>query len=331
MARSLKATDKLASNRTIGVNTFMKLPLIEDVNEIEDTDVDYAIVGIPDDNGGFFRAGQRFAPNAIRAASAMLRAISMEIGTNVDKELKGFDNGDVNCDPFEVELNQIRAAEHISKLTERGIIPVSMGGDHSITLGPIRAVAKAHGPVGLIHFDSHLDTYEDGFVSDYNNGRYHNGTTIKRGIEEGALDPNRIISIGIKGTLFNEDCYGKMSTDLGIEVINMREFEDIGIDETVRRIRKCIGDGPTYLTFDIDCMDAAFCPGGALYELGGVTTREIIRILQGIKDLNIVGYDVAEVCPPYDCSEITSFTAAAFMHMFIAMIGVRKRNLNKKK
>lgn len=329
MGRTLNATDKLVCNRTIGVNTFMKLPLIEDVDELDDKDVDYAIVGIPDDNGGFFRAGQRFAPNSIRAASAMLRAINMEIGTNIDAELKGFDNGDVNCDPFEVELNQIRSAEKIAKLTARGIIPVSMGGDHSITLGPIRAVAKQHGPVGLIHFDSHLDTYEDGFVSEYNNGRYNNGTTIKRGIEEKALDPDRIISIGIKGTLFNEDCYGKMSTDLGIEVLTMGEFEKIGIEETVRRIRNKVGGGPTYLTFDIDCMDAAFCPGGALYELGGFTTREIIQILQGIKDLNIVGYDVAEVCPPYDCSEITSFTAAAFMHMFIAMIGVRKRNRQK--
>lgn len=327
MARSLKATDKLASNRTIGVNTFMKLPLIEDVDELEDQDIDYAIVGIPDDNGAFYRVGQRFGPNRIRETSAMLRAINMEIGTNIDKELKGFDNGDVNCDPYSVELNAIRAAEKVGKLVERGIIPVCMGGDHSISLGPIRAVGKKYGPMGLIHFDSHVDTWEDGFVSEYNNGKYNNGTTLRRAIEEGSLDPSRMISIGIKGTLFSEIGGGKMSEDLGIEVLTMGEFERIGIAETVRRIRERIGDGPAYLTFDIDCMDPAFCPGGGVYELGGFTTREIIQILQGIKDLNIVGYDVAEINPTCDVGDITSYTAAAFMHMFLAMIGVRKRNL----
>lgn len=331
MGRSLKATDKLVCNRTIGVNTFMKLPLVEDVNELDDTDIDYAIVGIPDDNGAFFRVGQRFAPNRIRETSAMLRAINMEIGTNIDAELKGFDNGDVNCDPFSVELNQIRAAEKVGELCKRGIIPVCMGGDHSISLGPIRAVGKEHGPLGLIHFDSHVDTHDEGFASEFCSGKYSNGTTLRRGIEEGVLDPNRIISIGIKGTLFSEEAGGKMSEDLGIEVVTMADFEKNGIEETVRRIRERIGDGPAYLTFDIDCMDAAFCPGGAVYELGGFTTREIIQIFQGIKDLNIVGYDVAEVCPPYDCADITSYTAAAFMHMFLAMIGVRKRNLQNKK
>lgn len=325
MARSLKATDKLASNRTVGVNTFMKLPLIEDVDELEDQDVDYAIVGIPDDTGASYRVGQRFGPNRIRETSAMLRAINMEIGTNIDKELKGFDNGDVNINPFSCELSQIAAYEKVKKLVARGIIPVCMGGDHSISLGPIKAVGEHYGPVGLIHFDSHVDTWDGGFGS-----RFNNGTTLRRGIEYGVLDPSRMISIGIKGTLFSEAGGGKMSEDLGIEVLTMGEFEKIGIEETIRRIRNRVGTGLTYLTFDIDCMDPAFCPGGGVYELGGFTTREIIQIFQGIKDLNIVGYDVAEVNPTCDVGDITSYTAAAFMHMFLAMIGVRKRGLQGK-
>ena len=321
--RPLKATDKLERNRTIGVNTFMKLPLIEEVEDLDqigEKDVDYAIVGIPDDNGAFYRVGQRFAPNAIREMSAMLRAINMEIGTNISEELKGFDNGDVNCHPLSCEASQKAAEEQVAKLVKRGIIPVCMGGDHSITLGPVRAVGKEWGPVGLIHFDSHVDTYEDGVGS-----RYHNGTTLRRGIEEGVIDPERTISIGIKGTLFNEAAGGQISRDLGIEVITMMEFEEIGIEETVRRIRKRMGNKPCYLTFDIDCMDAAFFPGGAVYELGGFTTREIMKIFMGIKDLNIVGYDIAEVCPPYDVSGVTAYNAAAFMHFFLAMIGVRKK------
>lgn len=325
MARSLKATDKLATSRLVGVNTFMKLPLVEDVDELTDKDIDYAIVGIPSDNGAGYRVGQRFAPNRIRETSAMLRAINMEIGTNIDKELLGFDNGDAPCNPYSCELAQLAAYEKVKKLVARGIIPVCMGGDHAVTRGPLKAVGEHYGPVGLIHFDSHVDTWNDGFGT-----RYNNGTTLKLAIEEGVLDPKRTISIGIKGTLFLEEAGGKMSEDLGIEVITMGEFEQIGIAETVRRIRERVGTGLTYLTFDIDCMDPAFCPGGGVYELGGFTTREIIQILQGIKDLNIVGYDVCEVNPTCDVGDITSYTAAAFMHMFLAMIGVRKRGLQGK-
>ncbi|WP_082926800.1 agmatinase [Paenibacillus tuaregi] len=325
MSQKLKATNKLLRNRTVGVNTFMKLPLVEEIEELEGEPADFAVVGIPDDSGAFFRVGQRFAPNSIREISAMLRSINMAIGTNIDEELRGFDNGDVNCVPSNTEENQHRAAEKITKLVEHGIIPVSMGGDHSISLGPIRAVGKHYGAVGLIHFDSHVDSYEGGFGS-----RYNNGTTLRRGIEEGVLDPNRIISVGIKGTLFNEDAGGKISEDLGVEVLTMQDFEEIGIEETIQRIRDRIGEGPAYLTFDIDCMDPSCAPGGAVYELGGFNSREIIRIMKGIKDLNIVGYDIAEVCPQYDTGSITSYMAAEFMHMFIAMIGIRKRNMTEK-
>ena len=329
MAINLRPTDKLAVMRTVGVNTFMKLPLVTDLNELDPNDkVDYAIVGIPDDHGASMRVGQRFAPNKIREMSAMCRAINMEIGTNIQEELLGFDYGDVPVDAWECHETVNRSAEYIKPLCDRGIIPVTMGGDHYITMGPIRAVAQSLGkPMGLIHFDSHLDTYEEGYVSEFNDGKYNNGTTIRRAIEGGSLDPKKIVSIGIKGTLFNEYCYGDMSRDLGITIITMEDYKKMGGQAVVEKVKEVIGDDPCYLTFDIDCMDPAYCPGGAVYELGGFTTREIMEMLMGLKYMNIIGFDVAEVCPQYDVGDITSFTAASFMHFFLAMIGARKRRL----
>lgn len=309
----------LEQMRTVGPNTFMKLHLIEDVEDLDGQQADYAIVGIPDDSGEFFRVGQRFAPNSIREMSAMLRPYHINMGVNVMEELKGFDYGDVNCIPNRTEFNQKRAYEKIVKLVEKNIIPISLGGDHSIALPDMRAVAKVHGPIGLVHFDSHIDT-QDEFYGD----RYNNGTALRRAIEEGILDPARTISIGIKGTQFETDETQK-SRDLGIEVITMDEFEEIGVDETVRRIMNRIGDGKTFLTFDIDCIDNSCAPGGGVYELGGFTTREIIRIMKGIKEANFVGFDISEVCPAYDVGGITSYMAAALVQTFMAMIAIRKR------
>ena len=255
-------------------------------------------------------------------------AIVVERNVRIMEELLGFDYGDVSVDSWECVETVRRSAEYIKPLCDKGIIPITMGGDHSITMGPIRAVAQSLGkPMGLIHFDSHLDTYDIGFASEHNDGRYHNGSTIRRAIEEGSLDPKRIISIGIKGTLFNEYCYGDMSRDLGITVITMEDYKKMGGQAVIEKIKEVIGDDPCYLTFDIDCMDPAYCPGGAVYEMGGFTTREIMEMLMGIKYMNIIGFDVAEVCPQYDVGGITSWTAATFMHFFIAMIGARKRML----
>lgn len=309
----------LEQMRTVGPNTFMKLHLIEDVSDLDGQKADFAIVGIPDDSGGFFRPGQRFAPNSIREMSAMLRPYHVNMDVNVMEELKGFDYGDVNCIPNRTEFNQNRAYDKIVKLVENGIIPISLGGDHSIMLPDVRAVAKVHGPVGLVHFDSHIDTQDE-----FYGNKYNNGTAIRRGIEEGILDPSRCISIGIKGTQF-ETRETQKSIDLGIEVITMDEFEEIGIEETIKRIRNRIGDEKTFLTFDIDCLDSSCAPAGGVYELGGFTTREIIRILKGIKDCNFVGFDISEVCPAYDVGGITSYMAAAFVHTFMAMIALRKR------
>ena len=313
----------LEQMRTVGPNTFMKLHLIEDVEDLGGQQADYAIVGIPDDSGEFFRVGQRFAPNSIREYSAMLRPYHINMGVDVMAELKGFDYGDVNCIPNRTEFNQNRAYEKVVKLVEKGIIPISLGGDHSIALPDMRAVAKVHGPIGLVHFDSHIDTQDE-----FYGNRYNNGTALRRAIEEGILDPARTISIGIKGTQFEFDETHK-SRDLGIEVITMDEFEEIGVEETVRRILDRIGDGKTFLTFDIDCMDTSCAPGGGVYELGGFTTREIIRILKGIKEANFVGFDISEVCPAYDPSGITSYMAAAIVHTFMAMIAIRKRKEKK--
>lgn len=309
----------LEQMRTVGPNTFMKLHLIEDVADLDGQQADFAIVGIPDDSGEFFRVGQRFAPNAIREMSAMLRPWHINMGVNVMEELKGFDNGDVNCIPNMTEFNQNRAYEKVVKLVEAGIIPICIGGDHSIALPDMRAVAKVHGPIGLVHFDSHIDTQDE-----FYGNKYNNGTALRRAIEEGILDPSRTISIGIKGTQFENDETQK-SRDLGIEVLTMDEFEEIGVEETIKRIKARIGEGPTFLTFDIDCMDTSVAPGGGVYELGGFTVREIIRILKGIREENFVGFDISEVCPQYDVSGATSYMAAGFIHTFMAMIALRKR------
>ena len=305
---------RMEQPRYVGVNTFMKLPLVQTTE-----DIDYAIIGIPDDTGDNMRPGARFGPQGIREQSAFCRPYHMSLGVNVVELLSGVDYGDVNCIPGQIERNMKNTEEVFLPLAEAGVVTIGIGGDHSITLPQLRALAKVNGPLGVVHFDSHIDTWEDFFGHPYNNG-----TTLRRAHEEGIIDTSRCISVGIKGTQYFHDdtCF---SRELGIEVITMDEFEEIGIDETIRRIRQRVGDGKTFLTFDIDCVDPAYAPGGGVYEVDGFTSREVFKFLNNMKGIDFVGYDIAEVSPVYDNAGITCFLAASIVHTYLALLALKKQ------
>lgn len=313
MAKHYQPISRMEQPRYVGVNTFMKLPLVQTTE-----DIDYAIVGVPDDTGDNFRPGARFGPQGIREQSAFLRPYHMSLGVNVVETLSGVDYGDVNCIPGQIERNMKNTEELLTPLAQAGVIPICLGGDHSITLPELRALAKVHGPLGIVHFDSHIDTWEDFFGEPYNNG-----TSLRRAHEEGILDTSRSISIGIKGTQYWHDDT-RFSKELGIEVITMDEFEEIGIKETLRRIKNKVGTGKTFLTFDIDCVDPAYAPGGGVYEVNGFTSREVMGFLTNLKDIDFVGFDIAEVVPIYDPSGITGFLAASIVHTYLALIALQK-------
>lgn len=323
MGKLFRPKDKLSQARYVGINTFMKLPLVENVEDLENDDkADFAIVGYPEDGGCSFRPGQRFAPNYIRRFSEQMRPYNEPLDVNIYEELQGFDNGDINVAFPYSEHNFNLAVEKLTALAERGIIPITLGGDHMITAASLKAMSDVYGKIGLIHFDSHTDTWP----SDAYGGTYNNGTSLYKGVTEGWIDPERTISIGIKGTLFQRGEWNH-STDLGIKLITMSEFEKIGVEETVRQIKERVGDGPTFLTFDLDCVDAAYAPGGALYEPDGFTGREVFGILNNLTGINYVGFDFAELVPDSDNQGgITGYLAAAIIQTFIAHVGVMKRN-----
>ena len=205
-----------------------------------------------------------------------------------------------------------------SKVLDAGAVPICLGGDHSITLGELRAAAKKYGPLGFVHFDSHTDT-----VSSYFGKDYCHGTPFYYAVKEGLIDTNHAIQVGMRGNLYEPTGF-KDSEDLGFEVITAKEMHKIGIEETARRIRERIGDKKTFLTFDIDFVDPAYAPGTGTIEIGGFSSYETMELINGVKDLDVAAFDLVEVAPMYDPTQITAFLAANIVHDFIAMVA-RKR------
>jgi agmatinase len=203
---------------------------------------------------------------------------------------------------------------------DAGVVPISMGGDHSITLGELRATAKKHGPVALVHFDSHLDTWDD-----YWGMKYTHGTPFRRACEEGLIDTAHSIQVGIRGSQYGpEDVQG--SIDLGFEVLTANRLHEIGVAEGMRRIRERASDAKVFLSFDIDFVDPSMAPGTGTIEVGGFTGYESMTLLQGLRDANIVAMDFVEVLPAIDPSGMTAYMAANLMHEMISILALQKRD-----
>lgn len=314
MTKKYAPINSLSSPRFADIKTFMRLPNVKTTE-----DIDYAIVGVPFDTGVTYRPGQRFAPSAIREISSLIKPYNVPQKINVVDALSGVDYGDVSVNPGYILDTYERMEAGLLPIVESGAIPICLGGDHSITLGELRAIAKIHGPVALVHFDSHFDTIDEYF------GKKHNhGTVFKRGLEEGLIDIKHSIQIGMRGTFYSEnDLNG--SKDLGFEVITSFEMREIGIEETIKRIRHRVGEAKAFLTFDIDFVDPAYAPGTGTIEVGGWTSAESLNMVRSLKNINFVGYDLVEVLPSYDPSQITAFLAANLVFEFISLIALSKK------
>lgn len=305
--------NSLETPRFAEIKTFMRLPNVKTTE-----DVDYAVIGVPFDTGTTYRPGARFGPAAIRDISSLIKPYNVPQRINVVDELSGVDYGDVSVIPGFIEDTYDQMVKGLTPIVKAGVIPICLGGDHSITLGELRAVASVHGPVALVHFDSHFDT-----IDSYFGKKYNHGTVFKRALEEGLIDVEHSIQIGMRGTFYSEDDLNG-SADLGFQVITSFEMRQLGLPEVIRRIIERVGNHKAFLTFDIDFVDPAYAPGTGTIEVGGFTSTESLDMVRKLKNLNFVGYDLVEVLPAYDPTQITAFLAANLVFEFISLIALKK-------
>ncbi|CAK7058518.1 agmatinase [Tissierella sp.] len=304
-----------SSPRFVNMGTFMRMPRIDKLEGL-----DFAIVGIPFDTASSFRTGARFGPNGIRNISVMMKPNNVIMEINILDELKGGDYGDINIVPGYILPSYEKIEEEMTKIVNADVTPIALGGDHSITLAELRAVAKKHGPVALVHFDSHADINEEVFGEKYNHG-----TPFRRAIEEGLIDPSHSIQIGMRGSLYDPNEH-KMAAELGLKLIPAHKIREMGFEELLKQIKERVGDKKVFLTFDIDFVDPAYAPGTGTPEVAGFTSLETLNLIRGIKELNFVGFDIVEVAPPYDFGEITSYMAANIAFEFLSILALKKKN-----
>lgn len=288
--------------RYSGIPTFLRCPYIPSMQ-----DVDIALIGVPFDGGVTNRTGTRHGPREVRNQSSLIRIINQETGIAPFELCRIADVGDALPDsPFELIQSHNSIQSFFETVVESGVIPVSVGGDHSITLPILRALAK-NCPVALVHLDAHCDTGDD-----YLGSKFHHGSPFKIAVEENLIDPNKTVQVGIRGTVNAKDMW-KFSHDSGMRVIYMKEFYQLGISAVLGEIKKRIGSTPAYVTFDIDCLDPAFAPGTGTPEIGGMSSYEALQIVRGLSGLNIIGADVVEVSPPFDASGTTALAGATIL------------------
>ena len=299
--------DALQSPRFCGVRTYARLPYVTATEEVDAT-----VLGIPFDTGVSYRAGARFGPAAIRDASALLRPYNPAAGVDVFGTLSVTDSGDISIVPGYIEDSYERIEAGLQPILNAGIIPISLGGDHSITLAELRAVARRYGPVGLAHFDAHSDTWDT-----YFGRKYNHGTTFKRAVEEGLLDVSRCIQVGMRGPLYDAADYD-VARALGFQVVPNTEMRQRPLADVSALVRERIANGPTFLTFDVDFVDPAYAPGT-------VTSWEALQLLRGLQGANFVAFDIVEVLPAYDPTQITALLAATVAYEMLTLVAARKQ------
>jgi agmatinase len=298
--------------RFAGPATYARLPEIDDVDHAR-----VAVFGVPFDSGVTYRPGARFGPRAVRQASRLARPYHPGLDVAPFAAQQVVDAGDIACNPFSIDeaIGQIEAGA--DDLLQRADRAIAIGGDHTIALPLLRAYARRHGPVALLHFDAHLDTWDS-----YFGVAYTHGTPFRRAWEEGLLLDDRATHIGIRGPLFGPE---DLDDDrrFGFEIVTAMDLETMGISEVTGRILDRVAGAPLYVSIDIDVLDPAFAPGTGTPEAGGLTSRELLGILRGLRPANIVGADVVEVAPPYDHAEITAIAASHVIYELLALLATQ--------
>ncbi|GED14633.1 agmatinase [Aneurinibacillus migulanus] len=292
--------------------TFMRLPSQRENAKI-------AILGMPFDTAASFRVGARFAPQAIRQASMTLFPYHPIHNVYPFDDTNAIDIGDVPVIPHNIHRSYELIEQSVVGLMQQGIVPIGLGGDHSVTLASLRAAAKVYGPVAMIHFDSHTDTWDT-----YYDEKYWHGSPFIRAHEEGLLQPDKVFQIGIRGTL-NHPGDLQASYDLGYRVITTPDLRKRGFENLLQELRETIGDTPCFLTFDIDFVDPSCAPGTGTLEVGGFSSLETLEMVRSLTGFNYIGFDLVEVLPPYDPTQITSLLAATLVHDFASLIALNTK------
>ena len=310
-----RPVDAMVAPRFTGIGTFMRLPNVTDL-----VGVDAAFVGIPFDTAVSYRIGGRFGPAAVREASRLLRPYNVEQDIEIFEHVSAVDAGDLSVIPGNVLGSYGVIEEGIGRILSARAIPLAIGGDHSITLAELRAIAKRYGPVGLIDFDSHTDTWDS-----YWGERYTHGTWCRRAIEEGLIDTKRAVQLGIRGSLYGSEDRGGARA-LGLELYPTETLLERGVDAVLPEVRARVGTGPVFLSFDIDFVDPGVAPGTGTPEVGGPSSRDALRLVRGLRGLDLVGFDLVEVQPQYDHGEVTSLLAGTLLHEFLTLVALRRRD-----
>lgn len=295
--------------RFAGLTTFARLPRREDVE-----DYDAAVVGVPFDTGVTYRPGARFGPSHIRQSSRLLRPYNPALNIEPFADQQVVDAGDIACNPFDIKeaIGQIEVG--IASLLGDGKGIVTLGGDHTIALPILRAINKVYGPIALVHFDAHLDTWPTYFGAPYTHG-----TPFRRAAEEGLFVAGHSAHVGTRGSLYSTD---DLSDDaaMGFQMINTLEIDRVGVPAIIERLRDQVGDLPTYLSIDIDVLDPAFAPATGTPEMAGLNSRELVALVRGFMGANVIGGDVVEVAPAYDHAEITGIAAANLAYEYLGLL-----------
>jgi agmatinase len=311
MSEPIGPIDASKVPRFAGIATFARLPRLEDVKR-----ADIVIVGVPFDSGVSYRPGARFGPAHVRESSRLLRPYNPATDTSPFGALQVADAGDIACNPFLID-EAIQAVEDgASALLDTGAKLMTIGGDHTIALPLLRQLAKRHGPLAVVHFDAHLDTWDTYFGVDTTHG-----TPFRRASEEGLLDMNACLHVGIRGPLYAPSDLVD-DHNLGFQIVSARDVQITGLEGALKKIQDRVGNRPVYVSVDIDVLDPAHAPGTGTPEAGGLTSRELLEMLRVFGSLNLISADVVEVAPAYDHAQITGIAAAHVAYELItAMAG----------
>lgn len=296
-----------------GIATFGRRPYTRNL-----AGVDVAVVGIPYDGATSYRSGARFGPRGVREQSLLLWGYHNALAVAPFRTLSVIDYGDVEVVPVDVLATQRAIEDEVGTIVAAGCTVLALGGDHSVTLPLLRAHARKYGPLGVIHFDAHPDTWD----SEFGGNKYSHGTPFRRAIEEGLIDTSAYMQIGIRGPTSGPQDYAD-ALRLGARMITLDEALASGIPAVVNEVRQRIGSRPVYLSLDIDAVDPAFAPGTGTPEVGGFTSQQMLQMLRGLKGLSFVGFDLVEVAPPFDHAGITSVLAANLAFEFLALRALR--------
>ncbi len=296
----------------MGIPSFMRLPVTRDL-----AGVDAAILGVPFDSGTSFRSGTRFGPRKIREASLLIWGHNSTLNITPLKTLNVVDYGDVSVIPTSIEHTMSAITRTAAEIIAAGTTLITLGGDHSITLPLLRAHAQKHGPLSLVHIDAHLDTWEAEFEA----VPYSHGTPFRYALQEGLIRKDEYMQIGIRGPVSGENDY-EDARSLGARIVTIHEVMEKGIPEILKEIHARM-KGPVYVSVDIDSADPAYAPGTGTPEVGGLTSYQLLQLVRGLHGLNLIGFDLVEVSPPFDHSDITAILASNIVFEYLSLLALK--------